>query len=75
MNGKSKIGARELEIVEYLQEKGEESYTQLLVIFSPVNHAIGGRTYNQYNICEDRLRRMQKKGLIVIEGRTVRLAV
>ena len=75
--GKIKIGPRELEIVEHLQRNGQVNYAQLLVDFSPVA-CVGGKTYSQYSVLEDRLLRMQKKGLIVIEKkapRTVRLTI
>lgn len=72
-----KIGNKEIEIIEHLQRNKQETYAQLLVDFSPTA-CIGGKTYSQYSVMEDRLLRMQKKGLIVIEKkvpRLVRLAV
>ena len=73
-----KIGERELEIIEYLQEKGKETYVQLLVMFSPTIRSPKGKAYRQFNTVEDRLLRMREKGLIAIEDdglRTVRLTV
>lgn len=73
MNGQSKIGQRELEIIEYLQQKGEAAYAQLLEMFSPTVRNPTGKEYLQYEICADRLRRMVGKGFIETDGKIVRL--
>jgi hypothetical protein len=64
-----KIGARELEIIEYLQERGEVSYGRLLTDFVPLPSYDTHSTMN-------RLERMVEKGLIqIVNDKTVRLAI
>lgn len=59
MNGQGKIGTRELEILEYLQENKEASYSEVVAKFSSPTE----RT----DVIEDRIYRMKDKGYITIE--------
>jgi hypothetical protein len=57
----SKIGARELEILNYLEEHGETTYAQIVAEFAPTV-----RGCFQYGVMDRRLERMEQKGFILI---------
>jgi hypothetical protein len=61
MNGKIKIGPRELEIINYLEEHGETTYAQIAAEFSPTV-----RGCPQYSVIDRRLDRMEQKGFILV---------
>ncbi len=58
----TKIGKRELEIIEYLQQRGKQSYAQIAAEFAPIRRGLP-----EYNVIDRRLDRMEMKGYILVE--------